>query len=75
MLSSGMITHPFFIFPENFTHSIDRFFFANLCILDFKISLISPEMDAFSVLENAEIIQRMLLTYEGQNKNKLQINF
>ncbi len=21
MLSSGMITHPFFIFPENFTHS------------------------------------------------------
>jgi hypothetical protein len=22
MLSSGMITHPFFIFPENFTHSI-----------------------------------------------------
>ncbi len=22
MLSSGMITHPFFIFPENFTHSL-----------------------------------------------------
>jgi hypothetical protein len=22
MLSSGMISHPFFIFPENFTHSI-----------------------------------------------------
>jgi hypothetical protein len=22
MLSSGMITHPFFIFPENFTHSV-----------------------------------------------------
>jgi hypothetical protein len=22
MLSSGMITHPLFIFPENFTHSI-----------------------------------------------------
>jgi hypothetical protein len=22
MLSSGMITHPFFIFPENFTHSM-----------------------------------------------------
>jgi hypothetical protein len=21
MLSAGMITHPFFIFPENFTHS------------------------------------------------------
>jgi hypothetical protein len=21
MLSPGMITHPFFIFPENFTHS------------------------------------------------------
>jgi hypothetical protein len=24
MLSSGMITHPFFIFPENFTHSLER---------------------------------------------------
>ncbi len=24
MLSSGMITHPFFIFPENFTHSHSR---------------------------------------------------
>ena len=24
MLSSGMITHPFFIFPENFTHSNSR---------------------------------------------------
>jgi hypothetical protein len=24
MLSSGMITHPFFIFPENFTHSKNR---------------------------------------------------
>jgi hypothetical protein len=23
MLSSGMITHPFFIFPENFTHSVN----------------------------------------------------
>ncbi len=23
ILSSGMITHPFFNFPENFTHSID----------------------------------------------------
>jgi hypothetical protein len=22
MLSSGMITYPFFIFPENFTHSV-----------------------------------------------------
>jgi hypothetical protein len=22
ILSSGMITHPFFIFPENFTHSL-----------------------------------------------------
>ncbi len=22
ILSSGMITHPFFIFPENFTHSV-----------------------------------------------------
>jgi hypothetical protein len=26
MLSSGMITHPFFIFPENFTHSCLRHF-------------------------------------------------
>jgi hypothetical protein len=26
MLSSGMITHPFFIFPENFTHSTQRRF-------------------------------------------------
>ncbi len=26
MLSSGMITHPFFIFPENFTHSYKVFF-------------------------------------------------
>ncbi len=25
MLSSGMITHPFFIFPENFTHSLSVF--------------------------------------------------
>jgi hypothetical protein len=25
MLLSGMITHPFFIFPENFTHSIIHF--------------------------------------------------
>ncbi len=24
MLSSGMITYPFFIFPENFTHSDER---------------------------------------------------
>jgi hypothetical protein len=24
MLSSAMITHPFFIFPENFTHSRSR---------------------------------------------------
>ncbi len=24
MLSSGMITHPFFIFPENFTHSCKK---------------------------------------------------
>jgi hypothetical protein len=24
MLSSGTITHPFFIFPENFTHSRER---------------------------------------------------
>ncbi len=28
MLSSGMITHPFFIFPENFTHS-----FLLLCVI------------------------------------------
>jgi hypothetical protein len=26
MLSSGMITHPYFIFPENFTHSIKNLF-------------------------------------------------
>jgi hypothetical protein len=26
MLSSGMITHPFFIFPENFTHSMESRF-------------------------------------------------
>jgi hypothetical protein len=26
MLSSGMITHPFFIFPENFTHSFFCYF-------------------------------------------------
>jgi hypothetical protein len=27
MLSSGMITHPFFIFPENFTHSVEYYSF------------------------------------------------
>jgi hypothetical protein len=27
MLSAGMITHPFFIFPENFTHSYKGGFF------------------------------------------------
>jgi hypothetical protein len=26
MLSSGMITHPFLIFPENFTHSYYHWF-------------------------------------------------
>jgi hypothetical protein len=25
MLSSGMITHPFFVFPGNFTHSYNRY--------------------------------------------------
>jgi hypothetical protein len=30
MLSSGMITHPFFIFPENFTHSQNRSIYSNL---------------------------------------------
>ncbi len=29
MLSSGMITHPFFIFPENFTHSYRNSFVNN----------------------------------------------
>jgi hypothetical protein len=33
MLSSGMITHPFFIFPENFTHSSKRLKFARDAIL------------------------------------------
>ncbi len=28
MLSSGMRTHPFFIFPGNFTHSVDPLFFS-----------------------------------------------
>ncbi len=32
MLSSGMITHPSFIFPENFTHSVDR----GVCVFNFK---------------------------------------
>jgi hypothetical protein len=35
MLSSGMITHPFFIFPENFTHSIfDIFLNSGLPMMD-----------------------------------------
>ncbi len=30
MLSSGMITHPFFIFPENFTHSLSSGHYQNV---------------------------------------------
>ncbi len=33
MLSSGMITHPFFIFPENFTHSFLRYNFFEFAYL------------------------------------------
>jgi hypothetical protein len=33
MLPAGMITHPFFIFPENFTHSRNS---ANISIADFR---------------------------------------
>ncbi len=35
MLSSGMITHPFFIFPENFTHSFKTL----QCLLVWTITL------------------------------------
>jgi hypothetical protein len=44
MLSSGMITHPFFIFPENFTHSI--------CLTAFSMSsyIQMASITIFSVL-------------------------
>ncbi len=39
MLSSGMITHPFFIFPENFTHSFPTWKKNNKEVNTFLLSL------------------------------------
>ncbi len=39
MLSSGMITHPFFIFPENFTHSF-KIFMRFLVVLEADLHVV-----------------------------------
>jgi hypothetical protein len=44
MLSSGMITHPFFIFPENFTHSRKTY----KTIIQISTQLVASRQEWFS---------------------------
>jgi hypothetical protein len=50
MLSSGMITHPFYIFPENFTHS---FFETNFLIVQISLSFSFCSSFFFSCKDNS----------------------
>jgi hypothetical protein len=67
MLSSGMITHPFFIFPENFTHS--WFGSGSPIDLPYKEQNISSLLFAFIQQINPQIQQEDNLSFNENHQN------
>ncbi len=79
MLSSGMITYPFFIFPENFTHSsqldgtalrpilsyliVQTLFLNKEYLLNYHINQVIMVAENYKILTSKQIISEELILF------------
>jgi hypothetical protein len=81
MLSSGMITHPFFIFPENFTHSFLALSsvqsvpsFPPICLIRSFLPSLLSNLYCRSLLYMSSRLFRLFLSFVHTNPYRLSLS-